>query len=569
MAGKGIVAAVVSALLVVGAVIGTVVVVHRNGKDAGSTNTSTSVKAVTTVCQPTEYKEACTRSLSDVATNSSATPKDYIMKAIQATAEELKKGMEAAVKSKDGLKNKADLDRIKNCEELLGTALEELDVALKIVLDTEMHNIQEKVDTVLVWLTAVRAYQTTCIDEIDNPELKKSMQDSLVNATQLTYNAQSIVYHVIDILKEFGFDLKAANFRLPSRKLLADMGPDGYPSWVSAADRKLLEAAVPPVQPNAVVAKDGSGQFKDIQSAFNACDKKHPGRYVVYVKAGVYNEKVYIKNCPNVYMYGDGREKTIVTNDDNFALRNTGTSKTATIQALSDGFMVRGMTIRNTAGPAGHQAVALRIQSFGAVVYDCSIEGYQDTLYYHTKTQFYKNCAISGTVDFIFGTGKAVIQDSVIIVRKPDPNQSNMVTADGRSKVQEAAGVVIQNCRIIASPELFPSRFETASYLGRPWKAWSRAIIMESEIGDLIRPQGWLEWQSDKPDEKNNHLTAFYREYANRGPGAVTNMRVRWPSWGVITNKKEALQFTAGPFLDGAANWLRDANIPHNLGLTF
>ncbi|KAJ0559397.1 putative pectinesterase [Helianthus annuus] len=149
---------------------------------------------------------------------------------------------------------------------------------------------------------------------------------------------------------------------------------------------------------------------------------------------------------------------------------NIGTSQTATVIAIGERFMARGITFRNSIGPAGHQAVAFRSQSPHTVMVDCGFEGYQDTLYYHTHDQFYKNCAIYGTVDFIFGTGRAYIQDSDIIVRKPDASQGNMCTADGRMKMEEAGGVVLHNCRIQAAPELAPVQASFPSYLGRPWK---------------------------------------------------------------------------------------------------
>ncbi|XWS53440.1 hypothetical protein CRYUN_Cryun10bG0001700 [Craigia yunnanensis] len=127
-------------------------------------------------------------------------------------------------------------------------------------------------------------------------------------------------------------------------------------------------------------------------------------------------------------------------------------------------------------------------------------------------------------------------------------NQKNIVTALGRKFQQETTGLVIQNCRIVPEMALFPVRFKIPSYLGRPWKEYSRTVIMESTIGDLIQPAGWLEWIGNFALD-----TLFYAEYANRGPGAATNRRVKWKGYNykVITNRNEALRFTAGPFLQG------------------
>ncbi|KAI3792948.1 hypothetical protein L2E82_06842 [Cichorium intybus] len=148
------------------------------------------------------------------------------------------------------------------------------------------------------------------------------------------------------------------------------------------------------------------------------------------------------------------------------------------------------------------------------VMVDCSFEGYQDTLYYHAHDQFYKNYAISGTVNFIFGFGRAYIQDSEIFVRKPDKNQASMVTADGRMKFEEAGGVVLYNCKIMAAPELAPVKGQYASYLGRPWKPSATSVIMQCDIGDLIKPEGWTVWES--PEGKNNHMSCMFREFGNK-----------------------------------------------------
>lgn len=189
------------------------------------------------------------------------------------------------------------------------------------------------------------------------------------------------------------------------------------------------------------------------------------------------------------------------------------------------------------------------------------MDGYQDTLYTQAHRQFYRNCVISGTVDFIFGDAPVVIQNTLIIIRRPMEGQKNAVTAQGRSDKREISGIVIQNCRIVPEVKLEPVKLQIPSYLGRPWKMYSRTVIMESLIGDLINPAGWLEW------DKNNFAldTLYYGEYANRGPGASTDRRVKWKGYKVITDRNEALQFTAGAFLQGDM-WLRFIGAPHYLG---
>lgn len=220
------------------------------------------------------------------------------------------------------------------------------------------------------------------------------------------------------------------------------------------------------------------------------------------------------------------------------------------------------MGFTNTAGPEGHQAVALRSQSDMSAFYNCRIDGYQDSLYVQTHRQFYRNCVISGTVDFIFGDAAAVIQNCLIIVRRPMPNQQNTITAQGRTNRFESTGIVIQNCRIVPEQKLFPARFQIPTFLGRPWKEYSMTVIMESMLGDFIQPAGWMPWQGTFALD-----TLFYREFANRGPGANTARRVNWRGYKVMTNRNEALPFTAGPFLQGHL-WLKFTGAPFVLGLT-
>ena len=220
------------------------------------------------------------------------------------------------------------------------------------------------------------------------------------------------------------------------------------------------------------------------------------------------------------------------------------------------------MGFHNTAGAERHQAVALRVQGDLAAFYNCRFDAFQDTLYVHARRQFFRNCVISGTIDFIFGNSAAVFQNCLIITRRPMDNQQNSVTAHGRTDPNMKSGLVIQNCRLVPDQKLFPDRFKIPSYLGRPWKEFSRLVIMESTIGDLIKPEGWSEWMGDI-----GLKTLYYAEYANTGPGAGTSKRVNWPGYRGVIGQAEATQFTAGVFID-AMTWLKATGTPNVMGFT-
>ncbi|XP_060197542.1 pectinesterase-like [Lycium barbarum] len=583
MKGGKLVAFGVSLILVVGVVIAIIVGTNHTKNSSGNGDKddqvlSSTSKSVASVCSQTDYKKACVNSLSSMANNQSATPKDFIQKAIEVAIQEVKAGMERSAsigkaEAHDPLQKMATDD----CKDLLQFAIDELQASFSSVGDSNLHTMGDRETELKNWLSAVISYQQTCMDGFTQPELQNAISTSLLNATQLTDNALAIVAAISDILSAFNIpignktDTKSAG-TAASRRLLdandndkeaAQNTENGYPAWLSSSDRKLLAAgtniAQPP--PNAVVAKDGSGQYNTIAAALAAYPKNLKGRYIIYVKAGIYDEYITVtKDQVNVFMYGDGPRKTIVTgqkcNRD-----GVSTYQSASFSAVGDGFIGKSMGFQNTAGPEGHQAVALRVQSDMAAFYNCRMDGNQDTLYAQTHRQFYRNCVVSGTVDFIFGDAAAILQNCLIIARKPMDNQQNTVTAQGRTNIRETTGFVIQNCRIVPEQLLEPMRFKIPTYLGRPWKMYSRTVIMESTLADFIQPAGWMPWSGNFALD-----TCYYAEYANRGPGANTNNRVKWKGFKVITDRNEALQFTTAPFIQGN-QWLASTGAPYFLGL--
>ncbi|KAK6118148.1 hypothetical protein DH2020_048132 [Rehmannia glutinosa] len=561
---RNIAVSLVSLLLLVGVVIGVMVVLKTNGSPHGhENNNNSSMKMITSICQLTDYKEACAISLESTAKNSSATAKDYIQAVVGAPLDEVAKAIEAATKV--NVSNETDPYEymgVQDCKDLLEYAVDTLQASISLVGDSDLHTIEDRGHELLSWMTGVYALQTTCRDQIEKPEYKSAIENGMLNATQLTHNAVNVLAELSQVLRLFNVQLPDQNVTTASsshRRLLMSSG--GYPAWFKSDDRKLLEKQGI-IRPDAVVAKDGSGQFKTIGDAVAAYPANHQGRFVIYVKAGVYDEQVIVpKKNINTFIYGDGIDRTIITGRKNYGKMKVKTMNTATFANQAKGFIARGITFKNEAGPEGHQAVAFRSIGDESALFDCSFEGNQDTLYYQSFKQFYRNCRIYGTVDFIFGKGEALIQDSEIIVRRPMPGQFNTVTADGREIKAGSNGLVIQNCRIVPDNFLFPIRFKVSTYLGRPWTEQSRTVVMQSELGDFIRPEGWRLW-----DGSNNHKTCQVYEYANRGPGSTTGGRDKAFSHFKVLNTAEAATFTAGPFLDGQ-KWLPQTGIPYRLGL--
>ncbi|XP_065618191.1 pectinesterase 2 [Quercus suber] len=245
---------------------------------------------------------------------------------------------------------------------------------------------------------------------------------------------------------------------------------------------------------------------------------------------------------------------------ENDKIKGPSLSLSVRYAVVGDGFIAQDITIRNTAGAANQQAVALRSGSDLSVFYRCSLEGYQDTLYVHSQRQFYRECDIYGTVDFIFGNAAVVLQNCNIYARYP-PNKTNTLTAQGRTDPNQNTGISIHDCTVKAASDLMASQNSVTTYLGRPWKEYSRTVFMKTYLDSLIAPAGWMEWSGNFALN-----TLYYGEYANTGPGSSTANRVNWSGYHVITSASVASQYTVANFISGGS-WLPATNVPYTADL--
>ncbi|XP_062110139.1 pectinesterase [Humulus lupulus] len=405
------------------------------------------------------------------------------------------------------------------------------------------------------WLSASFANHQTCRNGFDEFGLSSSHFETnfpsmLGNFSKLLSNSLAIHKSVSPKTTSFGKDTTTTH----GRRLLSDDHHDGssfWPEWLSVANRKLLQSGTKAA--DVVVAQDGSGDYKTISEGVQAAAKLGgvSKRIVIHVKSGVYKENVEIKkDINNLMVIGDGIDATVVTGNRNQVDGST-TFGSATFAVSGDSFIAQDMTFVNTAGPAKHQAVALRSGSDHSVFYRCSFKGYQDTLYVYSQRQFYRDCDIYGTVDFIFGDAVAVIQNSNINAIKPMEGQKNTVTAQARTDPNENTGIVIHNSRISAASD---------TYLGRPWQKYSRTIVMKTGLAGNINPAGWLPWSGNFALS-----TLYYAEYMNTGAGAGTGGRVNWPGYHVLTSPAEAGKYTVGNFLAGSS-WI-PSGIPFSSSL--
>lgn len=267
-----------------------------------------------------------------------------------------------------------------------------------------------------------------------------------------------------------------------------------------------------------VVAKDGSGDFKTVQEAINAVPDFRQKITTIFIKNGVYKEKLTIPPSKKMVKFiGESQDKTILTYDDYHQKLNRfgeeiGTSGSASIYIYGDDFCAEDITFENSAGPVG-QAVAVWVAGDHAHFKNCRFLGFQDTLYTYGygSHQFYENCYIEGTIDFIFGSSTALFKDCEIFCKK----NGRYITAASTPENTEF-GYVFMNCKIEGEAgALF--------FLGRPWRPYAKVVYIHCQLGDFIEPEGWDLW-----GKETNKKTAYYAEYQNSGPGFQPDKRVNW-----------------------------------------
>ena len=291
-----------------------------------------------------------------------------------------------------------------------------------------------------------------------------------------------------------------------------------------------------------VVARDGTGQFRNVAEAIEVCRAFMEYHKVIYVKKGIYKEKLVIPQwLTNIEICGEDRDQTIITYDDHANIflpeigKGMGTFRTYTLKIQGSKITLKNITIENNAARLG-QAVALHTEGDQLSFINCRFLGHQDTIYTgnaHSR-QYFKDCYIEGTTDFIFGPATAWFEHCDIFCKA-----DSYITA--ASTPQDVPyGYVFNNCRITVDKHV------TKVYLGRPWRDYGYTLFMNCELPREIRPEGWHHWQ------KEREKTARYLEYNNRGEGAATNERVNWSRQ---LTKKEAQQITPQQVLSINDTW--------------
>ena len=290
------------------------------------------------------------------------------------------------------------------------------------------------------------------------------------------------------------------------------------------------------VQYDFVVAKDGSGDFFTVQEAVDAApDYCKQDETTIYIKDGIYEEKVAIPtNKQRLHLIGQSAANTVITwNDYAKKLGPTGyemgTSATSTVFLYASDFLAENLTIANSSGEGKEigQACAITVDADRAAFINCRFIANQDTIYTYGKgqRQYFRNCWIEGTTDFIFGASTCWFEECTILSKK-----NSYVTAASTPE-WEKFGYVFNNCRLIHNEDA------VKVYLGRPWRSFAKTVFINCELGDHIVREGWHNW--DKPYAEK---TTFYAEYGSKGPGAASKAeRVKWSHF---LREKDLVEYT-------------------------
>ncbi|KAJ4956561.1 hypothetical protein NE237_013344 [Protea cynaroides] len=327
----------ISSLVLVAMVVAVAVTVHHSAgnNEVDTTQIESRSRAIKDVCEPTDYKKTCMESLSSANTTDL---KELVQVAFRVAMNHISEAVNKSETLRELEKDKMASQALDNCKELMDSAIADLQRSWNELGALDLSKMDDLMADIKIWLSATLAYEETCLDGFKNTSgnAGESMRKALKTAGEITRNGLAIVNKLSSVLTSF--DLGALNRRLLSTSDEPDypmLTEDGFPIWTSATKRRLLAVPKQQLKPDVVVAKDGSGKYNTISQALNDIPKKkNTTTFVIYIKAGIYQEYVEMtRSMTNVMLIGDGPLKTKITGKKNF-IDGTATFKTATFGAL-------------------------------------------------------------------------------------------------------------------------------------------------------------------------------------------------------------------------------------------
>ena len=293
---------------------------------------------------------------------------------------------------------------------------------------------------------------------------------------------------------------------------------------------------------------EGARRFVTIGAALDAIPTERDGPYRVLVADGRYREKLTV-TAPDVHLVGESRDGAVLTYDD--AARTpgsdgepVGTSGSATLTVTAPGFRAETLTIENAFdypaaaaaedhSPSGAQAVAVRLAagSDRAVFSEVTITGYQDTFFPDVGRAYVWRSLVSGHVDFIFGAGQVVFDESTILSRdRAEKSPTGYVTAPS-TRMGHPFGFLFLDCRFEKEPGVPAGSVG----LGRPWHAGNdpaangSAVFVRTWMDDHVAADGYYPISGRTPGGERvwydlEPASRFF-EWGTTGPGAHVGPR--------------------------------------------
>lgn len=291
------------------------------------------------------------------------------------------------------------------------------------------------------------------------------------------------------------------------------------------------------IQHDLTVAKDGTGDYRYIQDAIDAIRVYLPKPITVRIKKGIYKEKIVVPSTvTNVTFVGENPDSTVISYDDYSGKGKMETFDSYTVRVMGNDISFKNITIENTAGRVG-QAVALHVEGDRCTFENCHLLGHQDTLFASGENarQYFLNCYIEGTVDFIFGSATALFERCQIHSKAT----GTYITAASTPK-WVVYGYVFKNCQLTAAVGV------EKVYLGRPWRDYAKTVFINCEMGAHIIETGWHNW--NRPEIEK---TAYFAEYQCFGAGFKPQNRV---GWAHQLTEKEAENYSRETIFSGQLN---------------
>jgi pectinesterase len=289
------------------------------------------------------------------------------------------------------------------------------------------------------------------------------------------------------------------------------------------------------------VAQDGSGTYRTVQEAVNAVPNQSQKLVTILIRKGTYREKLVVPTLKtHIKLVGESAANTVLTFNDHTgdaAGHDTYSSHSVLVQA--NDFQAENLTFENNAGYTAGQAVALHVEGDRCSFRNCRVVGNQDILFLaagHTR-QYFRDCYLEGTTDFIFGASTAVFDHCTIKSKK-----NSFITA-ASTPAEQPFGFVFLNCELIADTVLAKK-----VNLGRPWRPSAKVVYLNTEMGGHIAATGWDNWKNPE-----NEKTAYFAEYNSTGPGANAKGRV---AWSHQLTAKEAKRYTIKTVFATTEPWL-------------